>query len=228
MKNNKNSFDKIKAKILTAYYGHPEKDLKLICVTGVTGRAVVARYIHEILKANNLKAAVLASDGDIKASVLRKFLGDAWRSGVNYVVITVSPNMLQHSVLYGLPVYVAVLTDNDEKSIKSTSILFKMNPDLVILNRDDQYYRDFENFTGKKDTITYGRDRSALVKIDNSKLYKMGSEANLIIGTKNFTVATFVPGEEAISYMACAAAVSMALRIDSDVIIEGVSNYLPE
>ena len=29
---------KIKAKLLNTYYGHPLKDMKLICVTGTTGK----------------------------------------------------------------------------------------------------------------------------------------------------------------------------------------------
>ena len=52
---------KIKAGILKSYYGNPMKDMKLIAVTGATGKTIVAHYVHEILRAHGEQVAVLAS-----------------------------------------------------------------------------------------------------------------------------------------------------------------------
>ena len=41
---------KMKAKLLKSYYGNPVKDMKLIAITGTTGKTTVAHYVHEILK----------------------------------------------------------------------------------------------------------------------------------------------------------------------------------
>ena len=46
-----NKGTKIKAKLLNTYYGHPLKDMKLICITGTAGKVEVAHYVYEILKA---------------------------------------------------------------------------------------------------------------------------------------------------------------------------------
>ena len=40
-------------------------------------------------------------------------------------------------------------------------------------------------------------------------------------------MATFVPGETAVSYMACATAIAEAMGIKSDFIIDGIANYEP-
>ena len=42
------------------------------------------------------------------------------------------------------------------------------------------------------------------------------------------SMATFVPGETATSYMACAAAIAEALGIKTEKIIDGIAEYLPE
>ena len=228
---------KIKAKLLNSYYGHPIKDMKLICITGSTGKVEVANYVHEILKAAGQPVAILASDALIKVGTLHKFLSAAWKAGSNYVVVTAPAESLARDVFYDLPVHIAALTNFipsglDDPSIadyiSSESILFKMNPDFVILNRDDAHYQDFADFAGQKATLTYGTNRSSDIQIIRSKLYKMGAEAELSIGNNRFTAGTFLTGEPTISYMAAAAAIGDALHITPEKIAEGIANYDPE
>ncbi len=68
---------KIKARVLKSYYGNPLKDMKLIAITGTTGKTTVAHFVHEILKATGEQVAVLASDQPFKIGMLHKFLSDA-------------------------------------------------------------------------------------------------------------------------------------------------------
>ncbi len=66
MEGNKNSgknhkrlrLERAKVKLLAAYYGHPARDLRLICITGSTGKSTVAHYVHEILRAANQPVAL--------------------------------------------------------------------------------------------------------------------------------------------------------------------------
>lgn len=225
---------KIKAKLLNTYYGHPLKDMKLICVTGTTGKVEVAHYVYEILKAAGHPVELLASESGIKVTTLHKFLSQSWKSGANYVVVTAPAESLEKDVFYDLPVHVAALTNfvpaglddpTAEDYTADEEILFRMDPDFVVLNRDDAHYTEFEKFAGTEGTLTYGQDRFSNIQILSSKLYKRGAEANLAIGTTRFTVATFLTGEPVISYMAAAAAIADALHITPEKITEGIANF---
>lgn len=228
---------RLKAKLLGTYYGHPIKDMKLICITGTTGKVEVANYVHEILKAAGQPVGILASDDTIKVGQLHKFLSNAWKAGSNYVVVTAPAKSLEKDVFYDLPIHVAALTNfipasledpSAEQYTKTESAIFNMHPEYVVLNRDDSHYQDFTEFAGTKGTVTYGSDRFSNIEIKNSKLYKMGAEANLAIGNVNFTVGTFLTGEPVISYMAAATAIADVLHITPEKIAEGIANYDPK
>lgn len=233
----KSKLQRTHAKLLSSYYGNPIRDMRLICVTGTSGKAIVSHFIHEILRAAGQHVAILASDSPIKVSALHKFLSEAWKAGSSYVVVTAPAESLKNNVFYGLPVYVAAMTDfipsslgamSAEEFSESESTLLKMNPEVVVLNEDDANFAEFSKFVGKTDTLTYGTTRTSTIRIDGAKLYKKGTEANLSLGSSRFSVASFLTGEPIVSYMACAAAVAAALHIGNDVIADGVANYNPE
>lgn len=228
---------KIKAKLLNSLYGQPIKDMKLICITGTSGKSTVAHFLHEILISANQQVAILASDQTIKVSALHKFFNNAWKTGANYVIVTAPAESLAKDVFYGLPVHVAAITNFIPASLNSPdsaeyvadeTTLFKMNPDIVVLNRNDAHYSDFKAFAGHETTVTYGTDTFSDVQIESSKLYKKGTEAQLNIAGTRFTVASFLNGEPTVSYMAAASAIANALHIAPEVISDGIANYDPE
>lgn len=232
----KSKSQKAKAKLLKSYYGNPIKDMRLVAITGTTGKMIVAHYVHEILRATGEQVAVLASDQPFKMGMLHKFLSDAWKAGANYVIVTVPAENLRNNIFYGLPVTVAGMTNfvtsklsdmEPEEYLESEKTLFDMEPEIVVLNTDDTHYDTFAEFKGTKNTVTYGQSGSD-VKILNSKLYAKGTEATLSIKSDILSVATFVTGETAVPYMACAAAIASALGISGDKIADGIAEYDPE
>ena len=193
----------------------------------------VAHFVHEILKSSGEQVAVLASDQPFKLGMLHKFLSEAWKAGANVVIVTVPAETLRDNVFYGLPVHVAAMTNfvasslNDmtaEEYLDSEKTLFDMKPEVVVLNHDDANYDTFSEFKGTKQTLDYGLIGKD-VKILNSKLYAKGTEATLSMKSEVISVATFVPGETAVSYMACATAIAEAMGVKSDHIIDGIANY---
>ena len=233
----KSKLQKSKSKLLSTYYGNPIKDMKLICITGSAGKVTTAHFLHEILHAASQHVAILASDSEIKASMLHKFFADAWKAGANYVIVTAPAESLKKDVFYNLPIYVAALTNFVDSSLSSptptefledSSTLFEMSPEIVVLNSDDLYYQDFLKYTGKSQTLSYGHPQPSNLRIETSKLYKRGVEATFSLGSSYFTVASFLTGEPIISYMACAAAIAASLHIETSVIAEGIANYNPE
>lgn len=233
----KSKFRKVKSKFLNSYYGHPIKDMKLICITGSAGKSITAHFLHEILRTASQHVAILASDSEIKPSILHKFFADAWKAGANYVIVTAPAESLQKDVFYELPIHVAALTNfldpslsspTPQEFLKNSSTLFEMSPEIVVLNTDDLYYQDFSHYSGKQQTLTYGHTPTANLRIETSTLYKKGVEATFSLGSSCFTAASFLAGEPIVSYMACAATIATALHIDTSVIAEGLANYNPE
>lgn len=232
----KTKAQRIKAGILRSYYGNPTKDMKVVAITGSTGKTTVAHFVHEILRASGEQVAVLASDQPFKVGMLHKFLSDAWKAGANVVIVTVPAETLRENVFYGLPVHVAAMTNfvtaslrdmSAEDFLEAEQTLFRMKPEIVVLNHDDLNYEAFEEFKGAKRTLDFGQT-GAGVKILNSKLYPKGTEATLSVGGEVVSVATFVPGETAVSYMACAVAIAEAMGIKTDDMVEGLAAWEPE
>lgn len=227
---------RLKAGILKSYYGNPMKDMKLIAITGTTGKVTVAHFVHEILRANGEQVAVLASDQPFKMGMLHKFLSDAWKAGANFVVVTVPADTLRDNVFHGLPVCVAAMTNfltaslkdkTPEEYLDDEKTLFDMEPEIVVLNHDDLNYDTFSEFKGKRETWDFGQT-SSIVKILSSKLYPKGTETTLSIKSEVVSMASFIPGETASSYMACATAIAKSLGVENDKIVEGMAEYLPE
>ena len=224
---------KVQAKILKSFYGNPTKTLKLIAITGTTGKVTVAHFVHEILRAAGKQVAVLASEQTFSTRTLHKFLSDAWKAGAKYAVVTVPAEGLRDHVFYDLPITVAAMTNfvtsgihdmTPEEYLDNEKTLFDMKPEIVVLNGDDLNFGTFEEFKGTKETLVFGQGGDD-VKILNSKLYPRGAEATLAIRGDVITVASFLTGETTVSYMASAAAIAYGLGIDSECIIEGIAEY---
>ena len=224
----------LKVRLLAHYYEKILKDLKIICITGTTGKTVTAYYVYYILKQADFRPAILASDEEIKVGNLYKFIKDAWKADVDYLVLTAPAHSLRKDVFYKMPIQVAALTDfvpaslsdlTAEEYLEAENTLFSMNPDSVVLNRDDRHYLDFAVFKGVTNTLTYGTDYNSDLRIENSKLYKKGSEAELNYHGYRFNVASFLTGEPNISYMACAATIGQALNLSKEHIINGIADF---
>ena len=204
----------LKVRLLAHYYEKILKDLKIICVTGTTGKTVTAYYVYYMLKQAGFK--------------------DAWKADVDYLVLTAPAHSLRKDIFYKMPIQVAALTDfvpaslsdlTAEEYLEAENTLFSMNPDSVVLNRDDRHYLDFAVFKGVTNTLTYGTDYNSDLRIENSKLYKKGSEAELNYHGYRFNVASFLTGEPNISYMACAATIGQALNLSKEHIINGIADF---
>lgn len=226
---NSGKSNRLKAKLLATYYGHPMKDMKMIAVTGGSGVTEVAHLVHEILKTAGQPVAIFAADGKFKIGALYKFLSEAWKAGANYVVVTAPVEAIENGVFADLPIHVAALTTTGKMPEEENNIirdqLLKVAPDYLVLNRDDRDFEQFAELAGKDGTLLFGNDRTSHIQIVTSKLYKKGSEALLDIGGTRFTVASFLTGEKAVAQMACAAAVADALHISPEKITDGLANY---
>ena len=220
----KPTLQKAKAKFFKTYYSNPAKDLKIIAVTGTSGRDITANYLQSIIKARDEKVG-LVIDPKTTSELYRK-LFKIWKTGTDYVVVSIDSAALANHLFYGMPIYANVITDNISDDAKS--ILFNTTPDFSIINRDNENYETYAAYPGKTATLSYGHHHNADLKVVPGKLYKHGAEATLVFNGERFEVATYLTNDQVAFYMAAAATTAFALDFNSEQIVDGIADYEPD
>lgn len=244
------TYRKNRVRLVRTRYGNPAKSLKVIAVTGTNGKTTTACYLNEILREAGQTTALfttavieVAGDrklNDLNATVastdrMQRFFRDAKRAKVDYVILEVTSHSLDQHKLDGVPILAAVMTNLTQdhldyhKTMDSYAAakgkLFALEPEFIVLNRDDDWYDYFDQFPAASQKITYGKNEQAEAKITYTKLYRKGSEATVLIDHQTkLDLATALPGEFNISNMTAAVATAYLLGADVNDIIEGVAN----
>ena len=244
------SYRKSRAKIISARFGNPARDLRIIAVTGTNGKTTTVNFLNEILKEAGYRTAMFSTanieiageqtvndTNSTTATVarLQKFFRDAKKADVEFALIEATSHALDQYKFEGVPIEMAIMTNltqdhldyhkTMENYAAAKAKLFEMNPNFVVLNADDEWFDYFNNFATESQKITYGEGESADVKIENFKLYKKGSEAKLRIDNNvELEIATNLPGEFNIYNMTAAAAGAYLLGISLKDIQEGIAN----
>lgn len=244
------AYRKGRVKVLSARYGNPAKGLKVIAVTGTNGKTTTINYINEILKEAGNKTAMFSTAlievaghsqlNDLNATVgdtarMQQFFRDAKQAHVDYVVLEITSHALHQHKLDGVPILAAVMTNLTQDHLDyhktmddyaaAKAKLFELEPEFIVLNRDDEWFEYFNQFPAGAQKITYGKHEDAEAKIEHIKLYKKGSEARVVIDHQTkLELATALPGEFNVYNMAAAAAATYVLGVAVNDIIEGVAN----
>lgn len=244
------SYRKSRAKIISARYGNPARDLRVIAVTGTNGKTTTVNFLNEILKEAGYRTAMFSTanieiageqtvndTNSTTATVarLQKFFRDAKKADVEFALIEATSHALDQYKFEGVPIEMAIMTNltqdhldyhkTMENYASAKAKLFEMQPRFIVLNTDDKYFDYFNKFKASEQKITYGKSDSAEVKIKSFKLYKKGSEANLRIDNNvELEIATNLPGEFNIYNMTAAVAGAYLLGISLKDIQEGIAN----
>lgn len=239
-----------RVKLLSARYGRPARHLKVVAVTGTNGKTTTASYINEILKEAGYKTALFSTAiieindhqkiNDLNATVgttaqMQKFFRQAKKAAVDYVILEATSHALEQYKLGNLHIEAAVMTNltqdhldyhkTMEEYATTKAKLFTMNPRFIILNRDDDWFDFFDKYPAEEQKINYGSLKDAEVQIKQVKLYKKGSEAQLLFDSHLLIdLATALPGKYNVYNMTAAAATAYLLGIKMSDIIEGIAN----
>lgn len=243
-------YRKGRIRLVSARYGNPSKNLRIIAVTGTNGKTTTVNYLNEILKEAGCKTAMFSTAvievaGDRRANdlnmtvadtaVMQRFFADAKRANVDYVVLEITSIALHQHKLDRVPILAAVMTNLTQDHLdahgtmqayaEAKAKLFKLQPEFIVLNRDDEWFDFFDQFPAGAQKITYGKSEDAEAKINYTKLYRKGSEATVVIDHQTkLDLATALPGEYNIYNMTAAAATAYLLGVKLNDIIEGVAN----
>lgn len=243
-------YRKGRVKLLTARYGNPAKNLRVIAVTGTNGKTTVVNYLNEILKEAKYKTAMFSTAqievcGEVRANDLNRtvaltrdllrFYRDAKKAGADFVLIEATSHALDQHKLSTTPVEMAIMTNltqdhldyhkTMERYAAAKAKLFKAQPKYIVLNRDDAWFDYFDAFSAGYQKITYGKAPQAEARIDRITLFKKGSEVDMVMdGQTKLQLATALPGEYNAYNMAAAVGAAYLLQVGLNDIIEGVAN----
>ena len=219
-------------------------------MTGTNGKTTTACFVNEILKEANFKTAMFTTAvievageqvlNDLNVTVattgrMQRFFRDAKRARVDYVILEVTSHSLHQHKLDGVPIEAAIMTNLTQDHLdyhktmeayaEAKSLLFRLKPRFIILNRDDEWFDYFDQFEAREQKMTYGEHEEAEAKIEKIKLYRKGTEAEVVLDHQtHLELATALPGKFNVHNMAAATTLAYLLGVKLEDIQEGVAN----
>lgn len=243
-------YRKSRAKIVATRYGKPAQKLRVIAATGTNGKTTTINFLNEILKEAGYKTAMFSTAnieiaGEQKVndtnsttatvSRLQKFFKQAVEADVEFALVEATSHALDQYKFAGVDFEMAIMTNLTQDHLdyhktmdnyaEAKAKLFESHPKFIVLNSDDEWFEYFNKFEAGEQKITYGTNQTADVKITNAKLYKKGSEANIIIDNNvKLEVATNLPGKFNVYNMTAAVSAAYLLGVPLEDIQNGVAN----
>lgn len=231
------------AYISAAFYGHPEKKMKLVGVTGTNGKTTVCHMIYNIMKAAGKKAGLIGTLGAEYGTrtfapalttpdpvFLFSVLSDMVKDGVEVVAMEVSAHALALKKEIPIQYDVAVFTnltrdhldffaDMNAYGAAKKSLFLPERTRFAVLNSDDGFSRQLTGVPSE----TYGLDNPAdcFAVIREESL--RGSDLLLNLTDELVEVKLHMTGRHNISNALAAASAARRLGVDGKAIGQGLS-----
>ncbi len=163
-------------------YGFPSRSMKVIGVTGTSGKTTTVEFLHVIFSSAGYKTASMSGlrfkilnkeePNMLKMTMpgrfrIQKFLADAKRAGAEYVFLEVTSEGIKQFRHKFIKFYAAILTNLSQEHIEAhggfenyraaKAKLFKISP-IHVLNGDDENFEFFNKISAKKKIIFKASD----------------------------------------------------------------------
>ncbi len=233
-------------RLCAAWFGHPERKLKMIGVTGTNGKTTTTNVIKHILMSAGHKTGLVGTiQNEIGNEVLHtdnttpmaydfmELLDKMVKAGCEYVVMEVSSfGLVQERIgcsHFGTAVFTNLTQDHldyhkdMEEYYQAKKLLFGMC-DRAMINVDDEYGRRlYEEIMEEK--YTFSIKKAASFYADGIKIKSTGSSFWFCTGGKSHLVKTRMPGAFNVSNITAAIAACLAEGLPIEQIIEAVGEY---
>lgn len=226
------------------FYGYPDKNLKLVAVTGTNGKTTTTHMLESIFSANGKKAAIIGTLG-IKYCgkiispelttpdpiYLYSILADMTDCGVEYVFMEASAHALALGKLAGLHFEVGVFTNftqdhldffgtMDNYAHAKLKLFCEGVCACAVANSDDELGRKI--LSTHKRGISYGLDNPADVFAIDVDLKVDGSAFILNLFDELYEIHLSLPAMHNVYNAMAAAACAKILGVKTSVIAEGL------
>ena len=237
---------KLYGQICSAWFGHPERRVKMIGVTGTNGKTTITNVIKHILMENGHKTGLVGTiQNEIGDEILHTdnttpmtydFMGLLAKmadAGCEYVVMEVSSFGLCQYRIGSSHFDVAVFTNltqdhldyhkDMEDYYQAKKMLFDIC-DTAVINADDDYgKRLFGEVSCKK--LSFSVKENADFYADGIKIKSTGSSFWFCSGDKSHLVKTRMPGSFNVSNLTAAIGACLEAGLGIENIIPAIENY---
>jgi len=232
------------------YFHSPDKELKIIGVTGTAGKTTTTHMIREILLNSGINCGLIGSNGTKyndkiiptcnttpESYEIFKSFREMANSSVKCVAMEASSQAFKLNRLAGIIFDIGVLTnittdhigpgehDSQEDYVNCKKKLF-LNSKEVIINNDSQYLNEITKVISVPIT-TYALNNDADIKVTNSNFVNeadfLGSSFN-VAGIINDSFKISIPGEFNIYNALCAITVCSKLNVNINKLKEALLN----
>ena len=233
-------------KLCSAWFGHPERKLRMIGVTGTNGKTTITSVIKHILMANGHKTGLVGTiQNEIGDEIIHtenttpmtfEFVGLLDRmvkAGCEFVVMEVSSfGLCQYRIgasWFETAVFTNLTQDHldyhktMEEYYKAKKMLFDIC-DCAVVNADDEYGRRLFSEIGCK-KLSFSIKEKADFCAEGISIKSTGSEFILCTDSGKYAVNSRIPGMFNVSNLTVAIAVCLRAGIPADNILSAVSEY---
>ena len=233
-------------KICAAWFGHPERKMTLIGVTGTNGKTTTTSVIKHILMSAGFKTGLIGTiQNEIGNEVIHTenttpltyefmaLLAKMAEAGCKYVVMEVSsfglcqkrigPSFFKTAVFTNLTQDHLDYHKDMEDYYQAKKMLFDIC-EAAIINKDDEYGRRLYSEVSC-DKYSFSVKENADIYADGIKIKSTGSSFWYCTGEKSHLVKTRIPGLFNVSNITAAIAVCLREGISVDTITEAIENY---
>lgn len=237
---------KFYGQLCAAWFGHPEKKLKMIGVTGTNGKTTITNVIKHILMSTGHKTGLVGTiQNEIGDEVFHtnnttpmtfefmSLLDQMVKAGCEYVVMEVSSfGLVQNRIgtsWFDIAVFTNLTQDHldyhkdMEDYYQAKKMLFNIC-DYALCNIDDEYgKRLFGEIKCEK--AGFSVKQNADCYADGIKIRSTGSSFWFCYGDKSHLVKARMPGLFNVSNLTAAISVCLKAGLPVDDIISAVENY---
>jgi UDP-N-acetylmuramoyl-L-alanyl-D-glutamate--2,6-diaminopimelate ligase len=245
-----NDTNKAMVEVLSCFYDHVDKKIKLIGVTGTDGKTTVTSIIYQLLnqvdKAGYIGTNGIECEGYKQSSLYTtplpkdffKALNGFYQNGCHYACMEVSSERLKTKRIDNLNFDIAIFTNltsdhlNNHKTLKDyrecKGKLFGMlkKDGYGIINNDDENAPYFKRKSSGK-VITYGIDNEADFKADNIIVSSKKLIFNLHTKLGEYLVESPLSGRYNVYNLMAAIIACYVLGYDIQTIIDNIKNLKP-
>ena len=231
-------------KLCSAWFGHPERKIKMIGVTGTNGKTTITNVIKHILMSTGHKTGLIGTiQNEIGDEIIHTenttpmtydfmaLLDRMVREGCEYVVMEVSSfGLVQNRIgssWFGIALFTNLTQDHldyhkdMEDYYQAKKMLFDVC-DTAICNIDDDYGRRLYGEIGC-DKLSFSTHENASFYADDIKIRASGSSFWFCYEGKSHFVKTRIPGMFNVSNITAAMGACLKAGIPLDDIISAVS-----